>query len=112
MSWYGQLRGASAQVLSAKAVQEITRSSVIQQANQAYSDYLSSREALSTALVLREQAQEQLRLAQEQFRLGAGSALELSQSQAVYLESLRESVQIIVNYYLARARLLFLAGAW
>ena len=112
MSWYGQLRGASAQVLSAKAVQEITKSSVIQQANQAYSDFLSSREALSTALVLREQAQEQLRLAQEQFRLGAGSALELSQSQAVYLESLRESVQIIVNYYLARARLLFLAGAW
>ena len=43
---------------------------MIQQANQAYSDYLSSREALSTALVLREQAQEQLRLAQEQFRLG------------------------------------------
>lgn len=112
LGWYGRLRESNAQVQTAEAEQEITRGNVLQEINQAYNEYLSSREALSTAEILREQAQEQLRVTQEQFRLGATSALELVQSQTEYQQAILESIQIIISYHLSYARINRLAGEW
>ena len=76
MVWTAQ--GASAQVLSAKAVQEITRR-VIQQANQAYSIMSLVRRF---QLLFSRAGQEQLRQPR-QFRLGAGSAWSFPESGCV-----------------------------
>ncbi|NLG18152.1 MAG: TolC family protein [Fibrobacter sp.] len=112
LGWYGRLRESNAQVQTAEAEQKITRGNLLQEINGAYNEYLSSREALSTAEILREQAREQLRVTQEQFRLGATSALELIQSQTAYQQAILESIQIIISYHLSYARIIRLAGEW
>jgi outer membrane protein TolC len=62
--------------------------------------------------LLMEQATEEFRLRQEQYRLGAASSEELLTSQVTFIEAQQKVVQIIVAYHMAWARILQLLGEW
>lgn len=112
LSWYAQVREAAAQTQISQTNAEITRTTVVQQMNESYANLQAAQQTLLLVPDLLEQAREEFRLTQEQFRLGAASALDFLQSQLVYNEAQQQAVQIITNYYVARAQILQLLGEW
>ncbi len=112
LSWYAQVREASAQTQIVKANVDITRNNVILQMNQAYASLVAAREALVLVPQLLEQANEEQRLTGEQFRLGAASSLDFLQSQLTFIQAQQQAVQVLVNYHLAQAQIQQLLGEW
>ncbi len=112
LRWYGRLRESSTQIETSAADLDITLNTAIEQMHQAYSNLKSSRDALLTVSLLKEQAIEEFRLRQEQYRLGAASSEELLISQVNFNEAQQQAVQIITSYYLASAKILQLLGEW
>lgn len=112
LRWYGQLRESFLQIGISSEDLEIATNSAVEQMHQSYSDLKSSRDALSMVNLLIEQATEEFRLRQEQYRLGAASSEELLTSQVTFIEAQQQAVQIIVAYHLAWARILQLLGEW
>ncbi|MFP4681258.1 MAG: TolC family protein [Chitinispirillaceae bacterium] len=112
LNWYAQVREASAQTRISQSNAEITRTSVVQQMNESFANLQAARETLLLVPDLLEQAREEFRLTQEQFRLGAASSLDFLQSQLVFNEAQQQAVTIITNYHLAQAQLLQLMGEW
>lgn len=112
LRWYGQFRESSLQIRTSSADLEISFNTAVEQMHQSYSDLKSSRDALSMVKLLMEQATEEFRLRQEQYRLGAASSEELLTSQVTFIEAQQQAVQIIVAYHLAWARILQLLGEW
>lgn len=112
LRWYGKFKESSMQIKTSSADLEITINSAVEQMHQSYSDLKSSRDALSMVNLLMEQATEEFRLRQEQYRLGAASSEELLTSQVTFIKAQQQAVQIIVAYHLAGARILQLLGEW
>ena len=112
LRWYGQFRESSLQIRTSSADLEISNNTAVEQMHQSYSNLKSSRDALSMVNLLMEQATEEFRLRQEQYRLGAASSEELLTSQVTFIEAQQKVVQIIVAYHLAWARILQLLGEW
>jgi outer membrane protein len=112
LGWYGQFRESSLQIRTSSADLEISLNSAAEQMHQSYSDLKTSRDALSMVNQLIEQATEEFRLRQEQYRLGAASSEQLLTSQVTFIEAQQQAVQIIIAYHLALARILQLLGEW
>jgi outer membrane protein TolC len=112
LRWYGQFRESSLQIRTSSADLEISNNTAVEQMHQSYSNLKSSRDALSMVNLLMEQATEEFRLRQEQYRLGAASSEELLTSQVTFIEAQQKVVQIIVAYHLDWARILQLLGEW
>ncbi len=112
LSWYGQFRESSLQIRTSSADMEISNNTAVELMHQSYSDLKTNRDALSMVKLLIEQATEQFRLRQEQYRLGAASSEELLTSQVTFIEAQQQAVQILVAYHLAWGRVLQLLGEW
>ncbi len=112
LGWYGRLRDADARVSAADAGLRISRNSAIEQLREAWSDLQTTREGLALIGDLTEGAQLQYELTMQKYRLGAASALDLLTSQLDYVESKRQSNDVIVDYYLAEAEINRLLGVW
>jgi len=112
LGWYGQFRESSLQIRTSSADLEISLNTAAEQMHQSFSDLKTSRDALSMVNQLMEQATEEFRLRQEQYRLGAASSEQLLTSQVTFIEAQQQAVQIIIAYHLAQARILQLLGEW
>jgi len=112
LRWYGQYRESLFNIKISSEDLEIMINSAAEQMHQSYSDLKSSRDALSMVKLLMEQATEEFRLRQEQYRLGAASSEELLTSQVTFIEAQQQAIQIIVANHLAWARILQLLGEW
>lgn len=112
LAWYGRIKEAQAQTATAMADMEIAKNTAEEQMHQAYSSLRSNRQSLSLVSLLIEQAKEQFRLREEQYRLGATSSEELLNSLVSLREAQQQVVQIVTGYYLAQAQILNLLGEW
>jgi len=71
----------------------------------AYSNFIESREVLDSQKMVREQAQEALRLAEARHTAGTGTQLDVLSAQTALTQARTTQVQALHDYALARARL-------
>lgn len=108
---------AKSAILNAEA-QERTAELTYQQAKldailQVKTVYLSLKEAEERARVSRqttEQAKENLRLAEERYRVGAGTILETNDAQVQLTSAQADLVRALTDHFTARANLLLVTG--
>jgi len=112
LNWYSQKRETAAFIRITEANTRSARSALVQEVEAAYSALRASREALVWVPELLTLAEEELRLTQEQFRLGAAASLDLLQSQVTYNQSQLQAVSALVDYYIAKAALERIMGQW
>ncbi len=112
LQWRGQMQKTAANAALAQIDLKITENSVMEQLNSAYTNLQANREALLLIPDLLRAAEEELRLVQEQFRLGAASSLDILQSQSSFSQARQQSTAIISSFYQAEALLLRLMGQW
>jgi len=112
LGWYSQKRETEAQVRIAEANTRSARTALVQEIEMAYSALRASREALVWVPQLLALAEEELRLSQEQFRLGVIPSLDLLQSQVSYNQAQLQAVSAIIDYHVAIARLDRIMGQW
>ncbi|MDR2728671.1 MAG: TolC family protein, partial [Chitinispirillales bacterium] len=111
-NWYSQKREAAAQTRIAEANTRSAKTALILDVETAYGALRASREALLWVPQLLTLAEEELRLTQEQFRLGIASSLDLLQSQVAYNQSHQQAVSALIDYHIANAQLERIMGQW
>ncbi len=82
-----------------------SRLQVIRDVTDAYNNYANSIESLNQAKLVKEQAEEALELAKEQYRLGSISSIELFDAESRFLESELTWVSAIYDYFIAKESL-------
>jgi len=112
LGWYSQRQETAAVTRITEANERSARSALVREVEAVYSALRASREALVWVPELLTLAEEELRLTQEQFRLGVASSLNLLQSQVAYNQSQHQAVSAIVDYYIAKAALERIMGQW
>ncbi|MCL2688279.1 MAG: TolC family protein [Chitinispirillia bacterium] len=112
LGWYSQRRETAALTRITEANTRSARSALVQDVETAYSALRASREALLWVPQLLTLAEEELRLTQEQFRLGVASSLNLLQSQVAYNQSQQQAISALVDYYIATAAFERIMGQW
>jgi outer membrane protein len=102
MRTVGRVREARALVDQARASRELVDLSVRLEIERAQLTVGAAKSAVAVAEATCENARQQLRLAEERYKAGAGTALELSDAQLAYTAAAANRVQ--VRYQLAAAR--------
>lgn len=106
----GRVRQAKSRVEQAKLALDETRLGIEAEVRQSYSSYLEAVELVRASQKVVEQAEESLRLARSRYGAGAGTQLDVLQTQVALTEARLNEAQALYEANVASARLLRVAA--
>ncbi|MHB1605585.1 MAG: TolC family protein [Leptospirales bacterium] len=101
-----QVSQAQKTLSAARDAEEGLRQNLLMQVKQDYFNMETAAERINTTRALLSQAQESLRLAEGQYRVGVGSAVAVTQAEADLAAARGQYVQAVYGYKIARANLI------
>lgn len=101
-----QVAQAQKTLSAARDAEESLRQNLMMQVKQDYYNMKTASERINTTRALVSQAQESLRLAEGQYRVGVGSAVAVTQAEADMAAARAQYVQAVYGYKIARANLI------
>jgi outer membrane protein TolC len=101
----GRVRQAKSRVEQAKLALDETRLGIEAEVRQSYSSYLEAVELVRASQKVVEQAEESLRLARSRYGAGAGTQLDVLQTQVALTEASLNEAQALYEANVAEARL-------
>lgn len=111
-STIAQVRQTAAQTGVSEASEQITKSTALDQLQQAYGNLSAAFRSLSLVNPLLTQSNESYKLMLEKFRLGAASSADLLSSQLTFVQSTQQATSILIDYYTAYAEIIRILGEW